>query len=97
MNRLNEIADLLEQPGAFNGTGGYARRPDGTTTIGTDPEAVCWCFYGAQHKLGIAGRHDSHTPEAEALKAYLGIYNIVDWNDDHTPAEMVAALRAAAQ
>ena len=60
--------------------------------------AVCWCTLGALDRV-TGGDIGLWSPALNALKSYLGSPNIDGWNDapERTQAEVVQALRAAAQ
>lgn len=102
---LRGAADLLEAEGAWT-RGEYARNAQGYPVV---PEGgVCWCAFGAlihvRHANGlpcvgyVSTFHD--LPEALALEEVLwpSYHDIAYWNDhpDRTQAEVVAALREAA-
>ena len=92
---LNRAADLIAPDGAWT-QGALARTRNGYAIGPEEDDAVCWCVQGALYRAGgenVWAAGDAHI----ALKASLGS-SVSGWNDapERTPAEAVAALRAAA-
>lgn len=96
---LNKAADLIEPEGAWT-QGALARGPDG---FGTEseipPNAVCFCAEGAIQASSGRGNHSLEKRAFDALRKVLPTDFIHEWNDKpcRTQAEVVAALRAAAE
>lgn len=93
---LTAAAALIEKPGAWT-QGGFAFAPDGEDSrFGFDDSAVCWCALGALQKVEGRLLTSSH-PAKRALEDLVG--NVALWNDaeGRTQAEVVAALRQAAE
>lgn len=65
-----------------------ARKPNGDGTLSTDPNAVCWCAYGAMCKVG-----DCYVDALETSRAIM-ITEVGEaigtFNDTHTHAEVLA-------
>lgn len=103
---LTAAADLIDKPGAWTQEE-YARDSE-RHGIGWLPrlraDGVCFCTVGAiAASTPTTVRHWGDIedgPAAQALADHLGIHRdaIPDWNDapERTQAEVVAALRAAA-
>lgn len=101
---LSAAADLIEPEGAWT-QGEFGRRADGSyTMLPSLREAVCFCAEGAIGRA--AGIRD--IAELGASEALIFMERFVSpgtpwavsgWNDapDRTQAEVVAALRAAAE
>lgn len=95
---LAKAADLIEPEGAW--TQGALARTANDNVIGPlcDP-AVCWCANGSLLRSG-ASDFVFQTAEYRFMQAATGVGEgfISDWNDapDRTQAEVVAALRRAA-
>ena len=105
---LRKAADLIEPAEAWT-QNAFSRNHDGTTdeANGDAPAAdnpVCWCAMGAiafiakidpndWHAWKISGANDA----SKAMETYVS-GPVGDWNDapERTQAEVVAALRAAA-
>jgi hypothetical protein len=93
---LNAAADLLDKPGAWT-QGNSGRDAHGAEVPWNDPDAVCWCAFGAVWKS--QGRMTvQNTPAEDILERIVG-WDITAWNDspDRTQAEVVSALRAASR
>jgi hypothetical protein len=96
---LTAAAEIVAKPGAW--TKRALARPDSDSTLeldsALDRRAGCWCVEGAI--LRAAGEDGDWEPAFEALKDYIGTRALFQWNDsfDRTQAEVVAALRAAAE
>lgn len=97
---LDAAADLIEPEGAWTRKV-YARRTPGSPTseVARSALATCFCMVGA-----VAHVADMEIADVEAenfkpltfLSAILHPHAITVWNDSHTQAEAVAALRQAA-
>lgn len=91
---LNKAADLIEPEGAWT-QGTWARTANGSddAAIGED---VCWCAYGAIRRASEFV-NDLSDECVEKVRQLVG--DVITWNDapERTQAEVVAALRAAAQ
>lgn len=95
---LLKAAELVER-GWCQGTG--AKNGAGREVSTTGRAAVCWCAEGA---LGRAAHgcedHDFYAAKNALLRALPSlVLSIPEWNDapGRTQAEVVAALRAAAE
>lgn len=102
---LNAAADLIEPEGRWT-QGTLSRDESGCEVFDPwDSRAACWCVAGAmQRAAGIRHEyHAEHWREYDAARHLLGKvvdrYSIAHWNDGYsrTQAEVVAALRAAAE
>jgi hypothetical protein len=94
---LTAAAELLESPGAWT-QGRWARNADDSGTLGNDPAAVCFCMLGAFQRV----THCAETAAWSAAELILSSMlrcEVPEWNDTEgrTQAEVVAALRAAAE
>ena len=107
---LRKAADLIEPKGAW--TQGYYARDASGRYWEEDPDsdaqgsyvdfpAKCFCLYGAIAKA--VGADDPFLMKTDgriedALRLATGTTLVADWNDapERTQAEVVAALRAAA-
>lgn len=102
---LNQAADLLEEPGAWTQLGGdedgsdgeCARNFMGQPVPSDDPEASCWCLFGAIER--VSDGHDTQLVRAFEWLSGKRSHDLVVWNDEEgrTQGEVVAALRAAAE
>lgn len=107
---LDATADLLARPDGWT-QGTIARLPNGWTTGDhNNSDATCFCIVGGLRRAadqcevrGLLDRVDVLTACRKALAATIGLHGykstLVDWNDapERTQAEVVAALRAAAE
>jgi hypothetical protein len=103
---LSGAADIIEQNGWHQG--GYATAPaaDGGTrdTCPTDPNATCFCVFGAMRRVLNLGDnvpiYSSHAYRTarNLLSNVIGDRRPAEWNDapGRTKGEVVAALRADA-
>ncbi len=70
-----------------------ARLSDGTATSAFDPCATCWCSAGV---IGSLTAGDSSTQyQAIRLLSHAMGDNLVEFNDSHTHAEVLAAFDKA--
>jgi hypothetical protein len=94
---LDRAADLIEPEGAWTQTA-MARDEKGYVTAAQDPEAVCWCSYGAILRTGcsLSDLHRVMEAADDAVAPRAG--SIIAVNDclHRTQAEVVAKLREAA-
>lgn len=70
--------------------GAFARKADGSPTYSLDPEAVCWCAFGA---LNMAYPDHGYVGVFTELKTAIGGEQLVAyWNDDpnRTQQEVIA-------
>jgi len=105
---LTRAADLIEPEGAWT-QGDTARDADGKPLPNsTEPAAVCWCVLGAIGKTVGGANRPMFSAARKALRAVLpedieqideDLPDEANWNDapERTQAEVVAALRAAAE
>ncbi len=93
---LLRAAEILEPEGAW-GQRAYALDATGERTLWGWDNAVCWCAVGAVSRAGLDTGLDIAGP-LRALSDSLG-ENIYYFNDapERTKAEVIAALRKAAQ
>jgi len=96
---LTAAADLIDKPGAWTQHVFAKSSPDATDHLsGYDPKAVCWCALGAME--AAAGEELSCMAIFGQAETFLvaEVGNVPSWNDapNRTQAEVVAALRAAA-
>jgi hypothetical protein len=91
---LDGAAALIEPEGRWT-QGKYAADRDGHTVDPRSPKAVCWCARGARARA--AGEFENRTHDF--LRRVVGDRQTIRWNDDpdRTQAEVVAALRQAAE
>lgn len=102
---LDRAADLIEPEGAWTQLGGdddgsdgeCARDAAGFPVPATDPRASCWCLFGAIERA--TNGHDTTIVRAFEWLTGKRSDDLVQFNDDEerTQAEVVAALRAAAE
>lgn len=94
---LLSAADLLEQPGAWTQNMLSATKR-GYAIGAMEDNAACWCAMGAIFREA-RGAGDLTRPAYDALADVIGHGHIPSWNDapERTQAEVVAALRAAAE
>lgn len=92
---LDRAADLIEPEGAWT-QGAPARTAGGRGTDSGDREAVCFCAIGA---INRAGYWDWPLTSACWKAVEDTTVGLAKWNDapERTQAEVVAALRAAAE
>jgi hypothetical protein len=97
---LDKAADLIEPEGAWT-QGHGARTAAGRPTGPTDEDAQCWCLFGAICRIdgNDADEADISRFVQRALRTDGDISRMFDWNDsdDRTQAEVVSALRKAAE
>jgi len=95
---LTAAADLIEPEGRWT-TGAFARTVKGRVIGSSEAPATCWCAVGAVYRSAYP--HGSYRVyrALELLSDTVGCYHIGGWNDapERTQAEVVAALRAAAE
>lgn len=93
---LNKAADLIEPEGAWT-QGHFARRADGAKTGWTEEDASCFCVSGAIKRVAPASWEAWN--KFDAYCRQRGFAHMATWNDapERTQAEVVAALRAAAE
>jgi hypothetical protein len=88
---LDRAADLIEPEGAHLKYD-LARDANGRSVDPDSPDAVSWCAAGAIYAAG-----GIPTDARDAADDLIPGGNLVEFNNDHTQAEVVAALRQAAQ
>jgi hypothetical protein len=94
---LKAARERISDPARWT-QGDYARLLNDEGCGGTHPEAVKWCAYGA---LSVAGRPhigpiNAASDAIESLLADDGYCpDLVDFNDTHTHAEVLALFDAA--
>lgn len=96
---LDKAADLIEPDGAWT-QGVNARDADGNPTSALDDTATCWCALGAIAHIDDSRRAYLYACAlSQQVWAVRRFRDVPHWNDDpeRTQAEVVAALRAAAQ
>ena len=107
---LNAAADLIEPEGAWT-QGEQARNRRGQRVADSAPNAVCFCASGAIWKAAqrlkvrsLSGQNgfiinEAHVALSRTVNAPNHAMSVPDWNDapERTQAEVVAALRQAAQ
>lgn len=93
---LNKAADLIERPGAWTQGTSY-RGPNEEWRSGGEADVVCRCAAGAINEV-CGWSFDAALPAFKAFEAHIG-GDTAQWNDSacRTQAEVVAALRAAAE
>jgi len=93
---LTRAADLIEPEGAWL-QGEMAEDADGFEVSAGEPTAVCWCIAGAIRRVSSANP-GLYGLARNLLLDHIG-ESLVTWNDapERTQAEVVAALRAAAE
>lgn len=98
---LTAAADLIEPEGAWT-QGEYGRLPSGRAALNVRDDAVCRCLIGAIFTVLPPESGCLHEvekgPAVQTMNEFLGI-GAYHWNDapERTQAEVVAALRAAAE
>ena len=102
LEELKAVRELLSAPARWT-RGVYARNEQGLAVDPHDPEAVCWCLYGAM--IYIVGdsnkRFAVHLDAAEdainVLSGFISAISVADWQDapDRTHAEVLDALDRA--
>lgn len=92
---LKEARELIAKEGGW-GQGTYARSADGEVSYPTNPDAVCFCTWGAL--IAVDARQELHRPDGvqPALDNVTG-GNFVAFNDapGRTQAEVVAKFDEA--
>lgn len=95
---LSRAADLIEPEGCWT-RGAFARVAPGASSVPAHfAAAACWCLMGAViHEAPATGGIQKRA--YEYISSVLGKRHIDEWNDapDRTQAEVVAALRKAAE
>lgn len=91
---LTCAADLLEKPGAWTQKQN-AREANGIVVFPTDPDAVCFCSFGAMIKCMPAATEFKY---AAVALGFPSVADLIVWNDkpNRTQTEVVAAFRTAA-
>ena len=102
---LDSAADLIATPGAWTQFGGddggaggeCARSATGFPVEAVDPEAACWCLFGAIER--VTRGSDARIIRALEWLTSKRSYELVAFNDAEGRAqdEVVAVLRAAAE
>lgn len=102
---LRKAADRLEKPGAWfrHGYGNRVESSLAVPPVGELEASTCWCALGAitleyGDDFPDAG-HPECSSAGQMLVAEIGGRSVAQWNDapGRTQAEVVAALRAAAE
>jgi len=85
------MRELLARPNGWT-QGFAARSATGEPIHFASSNAVCYCLVGASWVVNgcRSGVHRGRT----ALQYFLGVRDIIDWNDEHgrTQAEVLAAI-----
>ncbi len=96
MSPFKTVAELLEDPKRWC-QGHSAALSDGSPTFSQDDQAVAWCVagaiwvvYGAREKM--PGRDET---AFTALFRVIGVTSPGSFNDTHTHAEVLDAVRRA--
>lgn len=90
---LRAARELIAEPKAWTQRA-FGRDEDGMCCDSLHPDAVCWCAGGALTKA--ANGHGLIRSKArEQLYAAIGCADIVDFNDEHTHAEVLSAFDRA--
>lgn len=86
------VAELLEKPEAWT-QGVFAKTEDGKSVMPRDPGAVCFCLWGAM--VRCYPDEDQYEAAYWRLKEVLGEESRATFNDTHTHAEVLDAVRRA--
>jgi hypothetical protein len=94
---LRAAADLIEPEGRWV-QGFWATTKRGRAIGYEEANAACWCAVGALMRVSRSAPLDLWYPTRDALERVIDHQSIPGWNDapDRTQAEVVAALRRAA-
>jgi hypothetical protein len=86
---LKAARELIANPERWT-KGWFAKKADGSDTNSRNPDAYCWCAYGALHR---ANYYEAIEPE-HLLSRLMG-GNIAAFNDTHTHPEVIAMFDKA--
>lgn len=95
---LDAAADLIEPEGAWT-QGAFARHRSGNPIGPLESNAACWCASGAIQRADSRRRFSPAWEDFNDYAVSLGFLHMAAFNDapERTQAEVVAALRAAAE
>lgn len=93
MKDFKTVAELLADEKRWT-QGEFAKTASGQGCVPHNPNAVCFCLWGAMTR--VYQSRDAHDKAVEKLQAVIGRHQrIAQFNDTHTHAEVLAAVKEA--
>ena len=91
---LATARELIAEPEHWQ-QGMYASNRDGLGTAPTSPGAIKFCIIGAFSRVAWSLDTEADCEAKDVLRKFLGVRNLIEYNDRHSHAEVLAALDGA--